>query len=85
MKKALAICLVLCIAMSIAVASITSSKVIFFKNREVTNSYTGTWSGPFHLLLGMFTGSIVESVTDITDITYDWFLVRTKYASQEQL
>lgn len=55
--------------------AITGTQVIFFNNRAITNSYSGTWSGSFFLWLGYFTGTSAGT-TDITDIATDWVLVR---------
>jgi hypothetical protein len=61
--------------------AVTPSQVIFYKDRAVTNSYAGTWSAPFYLWLGYFTGS-AAGAADISDIVIDWVLVR-KYTSPE--
>ncbi|MFA5145741.1 MAG: DUF2341 domain-containing protein, partial [Candidatus Omnitrophota bacterium] len=59
--------------------AVTSGQVIYYKNREVINSYFGTWTAPFYLWLGYFTGSAAGS-TDIADTVVDWVLVR-KYSA----
>jgi len=54
---------------------ISSTQVSYYNNRLVTNSYAGTWAGPFYVWLGYFTGGSAGGV-NITDIATDWILVR---------
>jgi hypothetical protein len=60
--------------------AVTSSNVIFYRDRTITNSYIGTWSNSFYLWLGYFTGSASGS-NDISDIVIDWVLVRNYFSS----
>lgn len=55
--------------------SLNSTHLQFFKDRVLTNQYSGTWSGDFYLWLGYFTGS-TSATTDIEDIVADWVIVR---------
>lgn len=59
--------------------AVSDSRVYFYNNRAVTNSYAGTWSGPYYLWLGYYSGSTAGN-TNISDIVVDWVLVR-QYAS----
>ncbi len=57
----------------------------FYQNLEYNDidraTYGGTWSNPFYLWLGYFTGSAAGG-TDIDDITVSWIRIR-KYSSFE--
>ena len=59
--------------------AVNSSHVIFYKDRAISNSYSGTWSDSFYLWLGYFTGS-GAGTEDIADIVVDWIIVR-KYVN----
>jgi hypothetical protein len=59
--------------------AVTPTQVIFYNNRVLTNSYTGTWTSTFYLWLGYFRGSSSRTV-NISDIVVDWVLCR-QYAS----
>ena len=60
-------------------SAITSSNIIFYENRNQTNSYTGTWAYPYYIYLGNFTGSASGSGS-IPPITVNWVLTR-EYAA----
>ena len=59
--------------------AIDQNNIKYFNNRAHLNSYAGTFSSSTFLWLGYFMGS-GSGVTDATDITTDWVLVR-KFAS----
>jgi len=60
--------------------AVTTSNVIFYRDRTQTNSYSGTWSNTIYLWLGYFTGS-TSGTNDISDIVTDWVLVRNYFSS----
>ncbi|MDP7264414.1 MAG: DUF2341 domain-containing protein [Candidatus Thermoplasmatota archaeon] len=55
--------------------TLTDTNLTFHSNNVTTNTYTGTWSGPFYIWLGFFTGSRAGNA-DISDIAVDRVLVR---------
>src|SRR3989339_153790 len=55
--------------------AVTGSQEIFYKDRAITNSYSGAWTGNYFISLGFFTGS-AAGATDIEDIAIDWILAR---------
>jgi len=59
--------------------AVTPANILFYQNRVLANTYAGTWTSPFYLWLGYFTGN-TSGTADITDIATDWVIVR-QYAS----
>lgn len=58
---------------------VTSDNVHLYKDRLQTNQYSGTWSYPYYIFLGHFTGNNAGT-TDGADISFDWVFVR-KYTT----
>ncbi len=61
--------------------TITNDEVIIYKDGQVQNVYSGSWSSDFYLFLGHFRGSYSNNY-DCTDISVDWVRTR-KYVSIE--
>ena len=55
--------------------TLTDTNLSFQMNSATTNNYIGTWSGPFYIWLGFFTGSRGGN-TDISDVSVDRVMVR---------
>ncbi|MCR4316855.1 MAG: DUF2341 domain-containing protein [Planctomycetes bacterium] len=60
---------------------VTGTNVILFKDGAQSNTYAGTWSSPYYLWLGYFTGS-ASGGNDVRNIDVDWVRVRSYTPTQ---
>ncbi len=55
--------------------SMNNTSVSYYVDREMTNTYPGTWSAPSYLWLGYYSGAAAGG-SDGADMAVDWVIVR---------